>query len=57
MPQIPQAPQMPQFQMPQAPQMQAPPAKAPSSNTLLIAIFCVLAFIAGLVVMVVLTKK
>jgi hypothetical protein len=46
--------------MPQAPQVpvpQVPAAKAPASNTLLIAIFCVLAFIAGIVVMMLVMKK
>jgi hypothetical protein len=57
MPVMPQAPPMPQFQAPQAPPVQAPPAKAPASNTLLIAIFCVLAFLAGVVVMVLVMKK
>lgn len=57
MPPMPQAPPMPQFQMPQAPPVQAPPVKAPASNILLIAIFCVLAFIAGIVVMVLVMKK
>jgi WAS/WASL-interacting protein len=57
MPPMPQAPPMPQFQTPQPPSVQAPAAKAPASNTLLIAIFCVLAFIAGVVVMVLVMKK
>jgi len=48
---------MPQFQAPPTPAVQAPPLKAPTSNTLLIAIFCVLAFLAGVVVMLVVMKK
>ena len=67
--QMPQAPQVqmqaPQIQMPQvsmAP-MQAPqmptqvPVKAPGSNMLLIAIFCLLAFLVGALLMVLLLKK
>jgi len=57
MPPMPQAPPMPQFQMPPAPAVQVPPVKAPASNTLLIAIFCVLAFVAGVVVMLLVMKK
>jgi hypothetical protein len=65
MPQMPQAPQMPpmpqvsaepQFQMP-PPQVQMPPAKAPSSNVLLFAIWGVLLFIAGIVVTMLVLKK
>lgn len=48
---------MPQFQAPPAPAVQAPPVKAPTSNMLLIAIFCVLAFLAGVVVMLLVIKK
>ena len=44
-----QAPQMPQMQMPQAPAAPQLTAAAPkaSTNTLLIVIFCLLAFLAG----------
>jgi len=56
MPQVPQAPMMPQIQPPQ-PQVQAPPAKAPSSNMLLFAILGVLLFIAGVVVTMLVMKK
>lgn len=57
MPPMPQAQPMPQFQAPPAPALQAPPVKAPTSNMLLIAIFCVLAFLAGVVVMLLVMKK
>jgi hypothetical protein len=56
MPPMPQAPVVPQFQMP-PPQVQAPPAKAPSSNVLLFAILGVLLFIAGIVVTMLVLKK
>jgi hypothetical protein len=56
MPHVPQAP-TPAFQMPQAPQVQAPPAKAPSSNVLLFAILGVLLFVAGIVVTMLVLKK
>jgi hypothetical protein len=67
--QMPQAPQMhvqpPQMQMPQvsmtpvkAPQMPTEvPVKAPGPNMLLIAIFCLLAFLVGALLMVLLLKK
>jgi hypothetical protein len=68
-PPMPQAPQMhvqpPQMQMPQvsmtpvkAPQMPTGvPVKAPGPNMLLIAIFCLLAFLVGALLMVLLLKK
>jgi hypothetical protein len=67
--QMPQPPQMhvqpPQMQMPQvsmapvkAPQMPAEvPVKAPGPNMLLIVIFCLLAFLVGALLMVLLLKK
>jgi hypothetical protein len=67
--QMPQAPQMhvqpPHMQMPQvsmtpvkAPQMPTGiPVKAPGPNMLLIVIFCLLAFLVGALLMVLLLKK
>lgn len=53
--QAPQA-QMPQIQM-QAPQVPAPQAKPPDkTNVLLIVIFCLVAFLIGAVLMLVLIK-
>ena len=51
-PPMPQMPYMPQMAMPQMapPQVAPPPVPAPApkaSNTLLIVIFCLLAFLAG----------
>jgi hypothetical protein len=64
---MPQQPAIPQMSytppaMPQAapPQMPAPPVSAPvikSSNTLLIVIFCLLAFLAGGVLVYLLMRK
>jgi len=57
--------QAPQMQAPHLPQMQTPPLSAPasvpapkaSSNTLLIVIFCLLAFLAGGIVVYLLARR
>ena len=61
-PATPQMPYMPQMAIPQMapPQVKAPPVTVPaakSSNTLLIVIFCLLAFLAGGIVVYLLVRR
>lgn len=56
MPPMPQAPQAPQVAMPQL-AVGAPARGAGSSNTLLIVIFCLLAFLAGGIVVYLLARR